>query len=175
MTDYIASPAIIFLTLAGFMYYITRNEERLYYYAVWVFFFGGLLIALTFVMGAYNAAFSQTLSGQISRYRDGDTFVLQGQPIRLCGIDTPEKGTQGYNEAEGFLVALTNGRQVTCRVVGEGTPCDGRSKKRSRDRLVAQCFINGQDIADELVRSSHACDWRKFSGGWYSRNGGCVR
>jgi endonuclease YncB( thermonuclease family) len=51
--------------------------------------------------------------------------------------------------------------------MGEGTVCDGRSKPTSRDRVVAQCFLDKLDIAEEMVRSGTACDWPKFSGGHY--------
>jgi endonuclease YncB( thermonuclease family) len=67
-------------------------------------------------------------------------------------------------------------QQVKCIPVGEGTPCDRHSKAYSRDRIVAQCFLGGQDIAAEIVRAGHACDWPKFSAGHYRVSAQtCVR
>ena len=40
-----------------------------------------------------------------------------------------------------------------CLQVGEGTVCDGKSKPNGRDRIVAQCFIDKFDIAEEMVKS----------------------
>jgi hypothetical protein len=36
---------------------------------------------------------------------------------------------------------------------------------------VAQCFIGHDDVAELLVREGVACDWVRFSGGYYSRGG----
>jgi endonuclease YncB( thermonuclease family) len=45
--------------------------------------------------------------------------------------------------------------------------CDGKSKPKSRDRIVAQCFLDRLDLAEEMAKSGTACDWPKFSGGHY--------
>lgn len=100
---------------------------------------------------------------------DGDTITVGRHKIRLCGIDAPERGEPGYQEATAFLEALVQDKTIACTPVGEGTPCDGRSERKSRDRLVATCFVDGKDIAAEMVRAGHAKDWPKFSGGYYSR------
>jgi endonuclease YncB( thermonuclease family) len=100
---------------------------------------------------------------------DGDTLYVGRLKYRLCGIDAPERGQPGSQAATDHLRFLTKGRRITCRPVGEGTPCDGRSERKSHDRIVAQCFVDGKDIAAEMVRSGHAKDWPKFSGGHYAR------
>lgn len=116
-------------------------------------------------------------TSSVNRVIDGDTFQMSRPlvKIRLCGIDTPERGQRGYREATNFTKSLVRGQQVTCRVVGGGTPCDGRSRKKSYDRFVAQCFVNNRDIGMELVKAGHACAWPKFSGRHYVRNARCVR
>jgi endonuclease YncB( thermonuclease family) len=65
------------------------------------------------------------------------------------------------------LANMVEGKIVHCLQVGEGTPCDGKSKPTSRDRIVAQCFLDELDIAEEMAKSGTACDWPKFSGGHY--------
>lgn len=95
--------------------------------------------------------------------RIGDITV----PIRLCGIDSPEAGHAGGPEATAKMAELIRGKDVQCVQVGEGTPCDGRSRPTSRKRIVAQCFAEGSDLAKEMVCSGHAVDWPKFSGGYY--------
>jgi endonuclease YncB( thermonuclease family) len=49
------------------------------------------------------------------------------------------------------------------------TVCDGKSKPKSRDRIVARCFLDKLDIAEEMAKSGTACDWPKFSGGHYDQ------
>ena len=45
---------------------------------------------------------------------------------------------------------------------------DGRSRPTNYDRVLAQCFADGQDIGEPLVDVGYACDWLRFSGGHYS-------
>ena len=40
----------------------------------------------------------------------------------------------------------------------------------SYDRIVAQCFVHGRDLAEEMVSAGQARDWVAFSGGAYSRS-----
>jgi endonuclease YncB( thermonuclease family) len=96
--------------------------------------------------------------------------------VRICGIDAPERGQPGYDQAAGVLSNMIEGKKVHCLQVGEGTACDGSSKPTSHDRIVAQCFLDKLDIAEEMVKSHTACDWPKFSGGYYKLDeAGCSR
>jgi endonuclease YncB( thermonuclease family) len=125
-----------------------------------------LLAALSVPTGA-----SADYLGNVTAVVDGDTFTMEVESrrirVRICGIDAPERGQPGYGQAAGVLSNMVEGKLVHCLQVGEGTPCDGRSKPNSRDRIVAQCFIDKLDIAEEMTRSGTACDWPKFSGGRY--------
>ena len=100
---------------------------------------------------------------------DGDTLYVGQIKYRLCGIDAPEQGHPGYHQAIDYLHALVRGKKIECIPVGQGTPCDGRSKPRSHDLIVAQCFVDGEDLAAKMVRAGYAKDWPKFSGGYYGR------
>jgi endonuclease YncB( thermonuclease family) len=120
---------------------------------------------LIWVIAAAALAFPAAAADHVI---DGDTLTVGRHKIRLCGIDAPERGEPGYKEATDYLRHLTEGKAVQCRPVGAGTPCDGRSRLNSRDRMVATCFVDGRDLAAELVRAGHAKDWPKFSGGYYS-------
>lgn len=100
---------------------------------------------------------------------DGDGLVVDGVEIRLCGVDAPERREAGYLASTQSLAAIVKGRTVRCVPVGEGTPCDGRSKRWNHGRLVAQCFLDdGRDVAAEQVRAGHAIDCDRFSGGHYA-------
>jgi endonuclease YncB( thermonuclease family) len=82
-------------------------------------------------------------------------------------VDSPERGHQGYQQAKDALTALIGGKAVRCVQVGSGTPCDTRSPTKSRQRIVAQCFLEDKDVADKMVCGGNAIDWVKFSGGHY--------
>jgi endonuclease YncB( thermonuclease family) len=110
--------------------------------------------------------------GKVTAVADGDTFTMEAEArrirVRICGIDAPERGQPGYGQAAGALAALIEGKTVHCLQVGEGTVVRRQVEKpNSRDRIVAQCFINKLDIAEEMAKSGTAYDWPKFSGGHY--------
>lgn len=105
-----------------------------------------------------------TFSGVVTSITDGDTFRIGDRAVRLCGVNSPERG-----EAGAYLGRLIDGRSVLCRSVGGGSVYDGRSDPTSYNQVVATCFVNGQDVAAELVRGGHAVDWRCYSGGHNAR------
>ena len=133
------------------------------------------VISIFFIAGIARSHAAE-FSGLVKSVIDGDDIVVCADSdsctrIRLCGIDAPERECPGYIEAGTALRALVEGKRVRCVQVGDGTPCDGRSKPTNRDRAVAQCFIDGSDVAGSLVERGLACDWQRFSGGYYSRSG----
>lgn len=140
-----------------------------------------ILLGLFAGMLVCNAGAAE-LSGTADYVVDGDTFDLtigKGMlRVRLCGVDSPEKAQIGFGEAKRALHQLIQGKRVRCvqTAPGAGTPCDGRSQSWSRDRVVAQCFLGQIDLAAEMVRTGNACDWPKFSGGYYSQTTrACIR
>ena len=124
-----------------------------------------LTLVIALIASNSNA---QTIKGEIVKVSDGDTFII-GTRIRLCGIDAPERGDTAWKNAKQFLTNKIKGESVTCKIVGHGTPCDGRSKQKNWNRYVAQCFIDGEDIAKILVDNGHAVDYPEFSGGEYDK------
>jgi endonuclease YncB( thermonuclease family) len=132
--------------------------------------YGRVIAILAATLSASTVANADYL-GKVTAVVDGDTFSMEAESgkvrVRICGIDAPERGQPGYGQAAGVLSNMIEGKLVHCLQVGEGTPCDGKSKPNSRDRIVAQCFIEELDIAEEMTKSGTACDWPKFSGGHY--------
>lgn len=104
-------------------------------------------------------------TGHAERVHDRDTFWVCDAnactKIRLCGIEAPEDGDPGDEAATEALKAFLNG-EVRCVQVGGGTPCDGRSKPTNGDRVVAQCFANGVDVAEPMTTNGYACDWVRY-------------
>jgi micrococcal nuclease len=135
-----------------------------------------LVLLSIFWPTAIAAGYAAEFSGVMRTVIDGDDVELCAdggscRRIRLCGIDAPEQKCPGYSAARAALRALVEGKQARCIQVGAGTPCDGRSPPKNGDRVIAQCFVDGKDVAGSLVERALACDWGRFSGGHYSRNG----
>lgn len=100
--------------------------------------------------------------------RDGDTLEIEGQGVRLWGIDAPERreacrtrdGTPwrcGQAAAQALSDHLS-GRTVVCEKHG-GT---------SFARVNARCSLDGEDLGGWLVANGWAYDEPKFSKGAYA-------
>ena len=129
------------------------------------------LCAVAVALMLLSPAVAADYLGKVTAVADGDTFTMESETgkvrVRICGIDAPERGQPGYGQAAGVLSNMIEGKTVHCLQIGEGTVCDGKSRPKSRDRIVAQCFLDKLDIAEEMAKSGTACDWPKFSGGHY--------
>jgi micrococcal nuclease len=113
------------------------------------------------------------------RVVDGDGLrfchIRACRAVRLCGIDAPELDTAAGQAARRALQHHIAGRPVRCVPVGEGTPCDGRSRPTHGRRTVARCFAGSDDLAALQVAAGHACDWPRYSGGHYGHLGATCR
>lgn len=86
------------------------------------------------------------------RFDDGDTFELDGEPIRVLGIDTPETRSPevgimidqpfGPAAAESTRVLLTRARKVEIAFDGRG----------SYGRRLAHVFVDGELLAVKLIQ-----------------------
>lgn len=97
------------------------------------------------------------------RVIDGDTLDVGDTRVRLFGIDAPERGQPcttmgGQNWACGDWAT----RQVQDRFDGRMARCAQLDKDRY-GRAVARCQIEGQDIAQMLVKEGIAFAYRKYA------------
>ena len=81
-----------------------------------------------------------TVDGRQVHVIDGDTFRYGTERVRLRGIDTPELNEPGGQAARLRLEELLRSGPV--RVVPHG--------RDVYDRLVADVFVDGQNIAEKL-------------------------
>jgi endonuclease YncB( thermonuclease family) len=120
----------------------------------------GILIGLTFIAVVVLVAREQgeptVLAGQASVI-DGDTLRVAGQKVRLQGLAAPELSETGGHKATAVLIRIVKGHQVSCEL-------DGTT---SHDRVVGICYVEGKDVAAELVKRGLARDCERFSGGRY--------
>jgi endonuclease YncB( thermonuclease family) len=89
---------------------------------------------------------------------DGDTLKVYGIAIRLQGVAAPERDDADGPAASAFLRQLVEGREVNC--VPDGT--------KTRNRVVAVCYLAGKDIGQAIIEAGHARDCPRFSGGRYA-------
>ena len=90
---------------------------------------------------------------KVLRVIDGDTFtvIYDGEEtrVRLSGIDTPERGEPGFNEATAALAAMIEGRAVRLEFPAP-------RKRDSSGRLLCRVYAGDMDTGRELLRQGHA-------------------
>ena len=96
------------------------------------------------------------------RVVDGDTIVLNGEKIRISGIDAPELKQMCMNGDEKVFCGKT-AKMILVKKIGNQTPECIKEGKDVYKRTLAECFINGESLSAFLVRSGYAFAYRKYS------------
>ena len=98
---------------------------------------------------------------KIIRVIDGDTVVAEGiGRVRLIGIDTPEKGENGYEEAKKFMEDTIGGKEVLLSVDVLGLKDKHRDKY---DRALAYVEIDGHDLGEQIIERGLGTVYDKFN------------
>ena len=102
------------------------------------------------------------VKSQDIKITDGDTIRINGEKIRLSGIDTPELRQtclkQGIQvpcgiEAKQILIDKIADNEIVC--IREG--------KDQYKRTLAECFVNNESLSSYLVKSGYAFAYRRYS------------
>lgn len=103
--------------------------------------------------GTRPASYPGAVSVDVSRiqFDDGDTFLLDGKPIRVLGIDTPEVAEPdvGIFEDQPYgREAADSTQALITRAGGVELAYDGRDKYQRR---LAHVFVDGELLAVKLL------------------------
>ena len=111
-----------------------------------------------------------TLAGQ-AQVVDGDTIDINGQRIRLEGIDAPETA-QACTTSTG--VSWACGRAATkalaALVAGIDVACDSRGTDKY-GRVLGVCFADGRDINGAMVKAGMAWAFVRYSTSYVTDEG----
>lgn len=99
-----------------------------------------------------------------ARVVDGDTVEIQHVRIRLEGIDAPERAQRCRRAwvPVSWRCGRTATRALKHLVKGHEVRCVSRGFD-SYNRMIATCFVDGQDINAAMVRRGHAWAFTKYS------------
>ena len=90
------------------------------------------------------------LKGTITHVRDGDSFEVNGIPVRLAALDCPENDTkEGLTASQ--IAKKSKGANAICELTGA----------KSYDRLVGYCEVAGSDFSRMMMNNSQCKVWRK--------------
>ncbi len=99
---------------------------------------------------------------------DGDTIMVNEQPIDLWGIDAPEASQTCLDPAGAEWPCGVYAMQVLQSLVGEAVvTCDPQGLDQDRV-LVAVCMIDSRDLAWAIVAFGFALDVPEMSQGAYA-------
>ena len=100
--------------------------------------------------------------GVVDWVSDGDTFQIEGYPwpIRLWGVDAPERETLAGIRARAFVTDL---------ILGEVLACEKVVVDKYR-RTVARCSLGDDDLSLVILAAGHGVEMCGFTRGAL---GGC--
>lgn len=90
---------------------------------------------------------------------DGDTLKINGQSIRIHGIDAEELNEVNGPGAKQAMIRMTAGKIVQCT----------DTMSRTHNRIVAVCTVGKINIGAEMVRTGYALDCAHYSKGEYRK------
>ncbi len=120
-----------------------------------------MLIIRSLIVLALLAGPTFALEGR-ARVVDGDTLELEGQKVRLFGIDAPELDQVCDRDGRPWACG-TEARAMLAGIVGRARlTCTVQDVDRY-GRAVAVCLRQDKDVAAQMVRQGGAIAYRRYS------------
>lgn len=93
---------------------------------------------------------------------DGDTIDLNGNRVRLYGIDAPESSQPCSRNGVAYNCGLAATNQLKFILSGERLQCEKKSSDRWA-REISICRIGTTDVGKQMVRQGWAVAYREYS------------
>ena len=109
------------------------------------------------------------------RVVDGDTIVLNGEKIRFSGIDAPESNYKGKEQTclvdETIIKCGKLSKEFLIKKIGTNkVTCKREEKPDQYNRILAECFVNGESLSKILVKNGYAFDYARYSKKKYAQD-----
>lgn len=118
-----------------------------------------ILVGVAWISWMTPEPVRDVFSGRVTWVSDGDTFKVAGHswPVRVWGLDAPERDTDAGVASRAFVTELVKGKTVSC----EKVVID------KYKRTVAKCFLGEEDIASLVLEAGFANEYCSFTRGYY--------
>ena len=117
------------------------------------------LVVILFVTSAEEVA--AEIAGRATVI-DGDTIEMRGQRIRLFGIDSPESAQLCRADQKTYRCGQQAALALADRIGERTVRCQQRDVDRY-GRVVAVCYVGGEDLDRWMVEQGWAVAFRKYS------------
>ena len=109
------------------------------------------------------------------RVVDGDTIDLNGEKIRFSGIDAPESNYKGKEQTclinETIIKCGKLSKEFLIKKIGTNkVTCKREEKPDQYNRILAECFVNGESLSKILVKNGYAFDYARYSKKKYAQD-----
>lgn len=115
------------------------------------------------IIGLINGLlFATHLSANEVRVVDGDTLEVDGQMIRINGIDAPEADQKCDGRKKPWPCGKRATEKMAELVVGKDVLCEEHSRDRY-GRIIGTCHANGIDVGQALVQAGLSWAYLQYS------------
>ena len=93
---------------------------------------------------------------------DGDTLEIQGQRIRLHGIDAPESRQLCRLDGKSWQCGEVAANALADKIARRSVTCEDLGRDRYK-RIIARCTVAGEDLGEWMVAQGWAVAYRRYS------------
>ena len=97
-----------------------------------------------------------------ARVIDGDTLEIQGERIRLHGIDAPESRQLCFIDGKPWQCGKDATTALAEKIAHQPVTCEDLGRDRD-ERIIGRCTVAGEDIESWMVVNGWAVAYRRFS------------
>lgn len=114
------------------------------------------------LLASVNPVMAQSFTGKAEAV-DGDSLMINGQMIRLFGIDAPEALQPCHRGGSSWQCGIEAKNQLAMLTALGPVTCHGRDVDAYK-RVVAVCDVDGIQINQSMVESGWATAYDRFGG-----------
>ncbi len=137
-----------------------RRRSTIRELLLWIPLFGLMLAAIVWLDGQNTAAFVGK-----ARAVDGDSLIMNGERLRLYGIDAPERGQNCWRSGKEWPCGSRAHAQLRRLVRGKQVECSPNGIDRY-DRWLVICTVKGPGKAVEINQTLVKQGWAINYGGY---------
>ncbi len=120
------------------------------------------VLAVLFVLTAAAAHPALADIAGAASVTQGDIIEVDGEPIRILGIDAPEAGQLCRRDGEPWRCGRSATRALRSWIGLRPVSCESRGRERD-GRILAKCAVGGRDIGEWILWSGWAVAYAGYS------------